>query len=99
MSVFGGYDLQVMQLSPTLIHATEDTILWNIPKLDKGHGWSLHSGAFSGWAQASNFIKHNEGINITSQTAVELDTRTCYAWGATFGHELHAAPLGLPTSS
>ena len=31
---------------------------------------------------------------MSSQVAVELDTRTSYAWSATFGHGLLAAPMG-----
>ena len=96
--IFGGYDLQVRQLQPLLAEATEDTILWNIPKLDSLDGWKvahLFAGGFSGWSQVSNAIHHNvDCIVIDSQVTIELDTRIAYAWSASFGHELFAAPLG-----
>ena len=89
--VFGGYDLQVTQLDPVRVQASDDTILWNIPKLDRGDGWNLahlFASGFSGWSQAADFIGHNH-VPINSQVAVELDTRIAYA-----GHELYATCLG-----
>ena len=93
----GGYALLVAQLGPLLARAMEDTLIWSIPRLSCDDGWHighLFSGGFAGWSQAATSIDHNvEQVNIGSQVTVELDTRTSYAWGATFGRELHAAPL------
>ena len=80
------------------MEATNDAILWNVPKLDSLDGWKLahlFAGSFSGWSQASDAIHHNvDCIFIDSQVTIELDTRIAYAWSASFGHELFAAPLG-----
>ena len=90
------------QLNSLLVQATDDTVLWNVPQLSHEDGWHLghlFAGGFAGWTQASDFIIHDnvDQVTISSQVAVELDMRTSYAWSATFGHELLAAP-GAPTS-
>ena len=63
--IFGGYDLQVRRLQPLLVEATDDTILWNIPKLDSLDGWKvahIFAGGFSGWSQASDAIHASSSI-------------------------------------